>query len=153
MPKATRAARLRRLRARDIAETLAIDRAKALFGCGFANVQPHSGAQANQAVMLALLQPGDTILGMSLAAGGHLTHGAAPNLSGKWFCPVQDGVRRDDGLLDYDELERLARSEKPRLIIAGGPPIRDLSTSPASAAWPTRSARISWSIWRTSPAW
>ncbi len=104
----------------DTAETLAIDRAKALFGCGFANVQPHSGAQANQAVMLALLQPGDTILGMSLAAGGHLTHGAAPNLSGKWFRPVQYGVRRDDGLLDYDELERLARSEKPRLIIAGG---------------------------------
>jgi glycine hydroxymethyltransferase len=83
-------------------------------------VQPHSGAQANQAVFLALLQPGDTILGMSLAAGGHLTHGAAPNLSGKWFRAVQYGVRRDDGLLDYDELERLARTEKPRLIIAGG---------------------------------
>ena len=104
----------------DVAETLAIERAKRLFGCGFANVQPHSGAQANQAVMLALLQPGDTILGMSLAAGGHLTHGAAPNLSGKWFRPVQYGVRRDDGLLDYEELERLARAEKPRLIIAGG---------------------------------
>jgi len=104
----------------DRAETLAIDRAKALFGCEYANVQPHSGAQANQAVFLALLQPGDTILGMSLAAGGHLTHGAAPNLSGKWFRAVQYGVRQDDGLLDYDELERLARSEKPRLIIAGG---------------------------------
>ena len=104
----------------DVAEQLAIDRAKRLFGCGFANVQPHSGAQANQAVLLALLQPGDTIMGMSLAAGGHLTHGAAPNLSGKWFRPVQYGVRRDDGLLDYDELERLARQEKPRLIIAGG---------------------------------
>jgi len=104
----------------DRAETLAIDRAKALFGCECANVQPHSGAQANQAVFLALLQPGDTILGMSLAAGGHLTHGAAPNLSGKWFRAVQYGVRQDDGLLDYDELERLARSEKPRLIIAGG---------------------------------
>jgi len=99
---------------------LAIDRAKALFGCEYANVQPHSGAQANQAVFLALLQPGDAILGMSLAAGGHLTHGAAPNLSGKWFRAVQYGVRADDGLLDYEELERLARAEKPRMIIAGG---------------------------------
>jgi glycine hydroxymethyltransferase len=104
----------------DVAEQLAIDRAKQLFGCAFANVQPHSGAQANQAVLLALLQPGDTILGMSLAAGGHLTHGAGPNLSGKWFRAVQYGVRRDDGLLDYEELESLARSEKPKLIIAGG---------------------------------
>ena len=104
----------------DVAETLAIERAKRLFGCGFANVQPHSGAQANQAVFLALLQPGDTVLGMSLAAGGHLTHGAAPNLSGKWFRPVQYGVRREDGLLDYAELEQLARAERPKLIIAGG---------------------------------
>src|SRR3984957_13733236 len=104
----------------DEAAALALGRAKRLFDCKFANVQPHSGAQANQAVFMALLQPGDTILGMSLAAGGHLTHGAAPNLSGKWFRPVQYGVRRDDGLLDYDELERLAREEKPRLIIAGG---------------------------------
>jgi glycine hydroxymethyltransferase len=104
----------------DIAETLAIERAKQLFACNFANVQPHSGAQANQAVFLALLQPGDTILGMSLAAGGHLTHGAAPNLSGKWFRAVQYGVRREDGLLDYEELERLARTERPKLIIAGG---------------------------------
>jgi glycine hydroxymethyltransferase len=104
----------------DVAEQLAIDRACQLFGCTFANVQPHSGAQANQGVMLALLQPGDTFLGMSLAAGGHLSHGAAPNLSGKWFRAVQYGVRRDDGLLDYEELERLARSEKPKLIIAGG---------------------------------
>jgi glycine hydroxymethyltransferase len=104
----------------DVAENLAIERARTLFGCAFANVQPHSGAQANQAVFLALLQPGDTVLGMSLAAGGHLTHGAAPNLSGKWFRPVQYGVRREDGILDYDELERLARTEKPKLIIAGG---------------------------------
>ncbi len=104
----------------DVAETLAIERAKQLFGCAFANVQPHSGAQANQAVFFALLQPGDTILGMSLAAGGHLTHGAAPNQSGKWFHAVQYGVRKEDGLLDYDELERLARAEKPKLIIAGG---------------------------------
>jgi glycine hydroxymethyltransferase len=104
----------------DIAETLAIERAKKLFDAGFANVQANSGSQANQSVFLALLQPGDTILGMSLAAGGHLTHGAAPNLSGKWFNSVQYGVRRDDGLLDYDELETLAREQKPKLIIAGG---------------------------------
>ena len=104
----------------DVAENLAIERARQLFGCAFANVQPHSGAQANQAVFLALVQPGDTVLGMSLAAGGHLTHGAAPNLSGKWFRPVQYGVRKDDGLLDYEELEHLARTEKPKLIIAGG---------------------------------
>ena len=104
----------------DRAERLAIERACQLFGCTFANVQPHSGAQANQAVFLALLQPGDTILGMSLAAGGHLTHGAAPNLSGKWFRAVQYGVRREDGLLDYEELERLARAERPKLIVAGG---------------------------------
>jgi hypothetical protein len=104
----------------DVAERLAIERACALFGCAYANVQPHSGAQANQAVLLALLQPGDTILGMSLAAGGHLTHGAPPNLSGKWFNAVTYGVRRDDALIDFDELERLAREHKPRLIIAGG---------------------------------
>src|SRR6266436_1585007 len=104
----------------DVAETLAIDRAKRLFDCAFANVQPHSGAQANQAVFLALLQPGDTVLGMSLAAGGHLTHGAAPNLSGKWFDAVQYGVRRQDALIDFDEVERLAKAERPKLIIAGG---------------------------------
>jgi glycine hydroxymethyltransferase len=104
----------------DRAEQLAIDRACRIFGCTYANVQPHSGAQANGAVFLALLKPGDTILGMSLAAGGHLTHGAAPAMSGKWFHAVQYGVRRDDGLLDYEELETLARTEKPKLIIAGG---------------------------------
>ncbi|MGH7060315.1 MAG: serine hydroxymethyltransferase [Stellaceae bacterium] len=104
----------------DAAERLAIDRAKRLFGCAFANVQPHSGAQANQAVMLALLQPGDTILGMSLAAGGHLTHGARPNLSGKWFDAVGYGVRRADARIDFDEVERLALSHRPKLIIAGG---------------------------------
>jgi glycine hydroxymethyltransferase len=104
----------------DVAETLAIERAKKLFGCAYANVQPHSGAQANQAVFLALVKPGDTILGMSLDAGGHLTHGAAPNLSGKWFRAVQYGVRQEDGILDYDQLEALARAEKPKLIIAGG---------------------------------
>ena len=104
----------------DEAETLAIDRAKQLFGCAFANVQPHSGAQANQAVFLALCKPGDTILGMSLAAGGHLTHGAAPNLSGKWFNAVQYGVRKEDARIDMDEVARLAEEHKPTLIVAGG---------------------------------
>ncbi|HVJ52388.1 MAG TPA: serine hydroxymethyltransferase [Aliidongia sp.] len=104
----------------DVAETLAIERAKRLFNCSFANVQPHSGAQANQAVFMALLQPGDTFLGMSLAAGGHLTHGAAANQSGKWFKPVAYGVRRDDHRIDYDEVEALAKEHKPKLIIAGG---------------------------------
>jgi glycine hydroxymethyltransferase len=104
----------------DAVETLAIERAKALFNCGFANVQPHSGAQANGAVMLALTKPGDTILGMSLDAGGHLTHGAKPALSGKWFNAIQYGVRRDDHLVDFDEVERLAREHRPKLIIAGG---------------------------------
>ncbi|WP_342235109.1 serine hydroxymethyltransferase [Inquilinus sp. OTU3971] len=104
----------------DVAEMLAIERACKLFDCAYANVQPHSGAQANQAVFFALLQPGDTVLGMSLAAGGHLTHGAAPNQSGKWFNAVQYGVRRDDARIDYDELQRLAEEHKPKLIIAGG---------------------------------
>src|ERR1700730_255451 len=104
----------------DAAETLAIDRAKRLFDCAFANVQPHSGAQANQAVFLALLQPGDTVVGMALAAGGHLTHGARPNLSGKWFNAISYGVRREDGRIDFDEVERLAEMHRPRLIIAGG---------------------------------
>jgi glycine hydroxymethyltransferase len=104
----------------DLAETLAIERAKKLFSAAYANVQANSGSQANQSVFLALLNAGDTILGMSLAAGGHLTHGAAPNLSGKWFKAVQYGVRKDDGLLDYEELERLAHENKPKLIIAGG---------------------------------
>jgi glycine hydroxymethyltransferase len=104
----------------DIAEQLAIDRAKRLFDCRFANVQPHSGSQANQGVLLALVKPGDTIMGMSLAAGGHLTHGAPPNLSGKWFRAVHYGVRRQDALIDIDEVERVAQAEKPKLIIAGG---------------------------------
>ena len=104
----------------DVVEQLAIDRAKRLFNCAFANVQPHSGSQANQSVMLALIKPGDTVLGMSLAHGGHLTHGAPPNLSGKWFNAVQYGVRKDDNRIDYDEVERLAKEHKPALIIAGG---------------------------------
>jgi glycine hydroxymethyltransferase len=104
----------------DEVESLAIDRAKALFGCGFVNVQPHSGAQANGAVMLALAKPGDTILGLSLDAGGHLTHGAKPAMSGKWFNAVQYGVRPDDQRIDFDQVERLAEEHRPRLIIAGG---------------------------------
>jgi glycine hydroxymethyltransferase len=104
----------------DIAESLAIERAKELFGCAFANVQPHSGCQANQAVSLALLRPGDVILGMSLAAGGHLTHGAPPSLSGKWFRAVQYGVNREDGRVDFDEVERLALEHRPKMVIVGG---------------------------------
>jgi glycine hydroxymethyltransferase len=104
----------------DVAETLAIERAKQLFECGFANVQPNSGSQANQGVFQALLQPGDTILGMSLDAGGHLTHGAKPNQSGKWFNAVQYGVRRDTLDIDYDQMESLALEHKPQMIIAGG---------------------------------
>ncbi len=104
----------------DIAESLAIERAKKLFGAQFVNVQPHSGAQANGAVQLALLQPGDTLMGMSLSAGGHLTHGASVALSGKWFNAVQYGVRKEDGLIDFEEVERLAKERKPKLIIAGG---------------------------------
>jgi len=103
----------------DIAEDLAIERVCKLYDCAYANVQPNSGSQANQAVMQALIKPGDTILGMSLAAGGHLTHGAAPNQSGKWFNAVQYGVTRDTGLIDYDEVEKLAMEHKPKMILAG----------------------------------
>src|SRR4029078_3852288 len=104
----------------DVVEQLAIDRDKRLFNCAFANVQPHSGSQANQSVMLALIKPGDTIIGMSLAHGGHLTHGAAPNLSGKWFNAVQYGVRQDDNRIDYDAVEKVACEHKPAMIITGG---------------------------------
>ena len=104
----------------DIVETLAIDRAKKLFDCAFANVQPNSGSQANQAVFMALLQPGDVFMGLNLAAGGHLTHGSPVNQSGKWFKPVPYGVRQQDCQIDFDEVERLAHENKPKLIIAGG---------------------------------
>jgi glycine hydroxymethyltransferase len=104
----------------DIAEDLAIERAKELFNCTYANVQPHSGAQANQAVFLALLQPGDTFMGLDLASGGHLTHGSPANQSGKWFNAVSYGVRPDDHRIDYDEVAALARKHKPKIIIAGG---------------------------------
>ena len=114
----------------DVAEQLAIDRAKRLFGCAFANVQPHSGASANLAVFLALLRPGDTILGMSLAAGGHLSHGAPPNISGKWFEAISYGVDRQDQRIDFDEVAVLAERYRPNLIIAGGsayPRVLDLA--------------------------
>ncbi len=104
----------------DEVEKLAIDRAKKLFKANFANVQPHSGAQANQAVFLSLLKPGDTILGMSLDAGGHLTHGAKPNISGKWFNAIQYGVTKEDALINFEEIEKLSIEHKPKLIIAGG---------------------------------
>jgi len=104
----------------DIAETLAIERAKQLFGANFANVQPNSGSQMNQAVFLALLQPGDTFMGLDLNSGGHLTHGSPVNMSGKWFNVVSYGVRQDDHLLDMDEVERLAKEHRPKLILAGG---------------------------------
>jgi glycine hydroxymethyltransferase len=104
----------------DVVEQLAIDRAKQVFDAGFANVQPNSGSQMNQAVFLALLEPGDTFMGLDLNAGGHLTHGSPVNMSGKWFKPIQYGVRRDDQLLDMDEIGRIARENRPKLIIAGG---------------------------------
>ncbi len=104
----------------DIAENLAIERATRLFGCGYANVQPNSGSQANQAVFLALIKPGDTIMGLSLDAGGHLTHGAPPNVSGKWFNAIHYGVRKEDALIDYDQVEALAKEHRPKIILAGG---------------------------------
>lgn len=104
----------------DVAETLAIERAKKIFNCGFANVQPHSGAQANQAVFMAVLKPGDTFMGLDLAAGGHLTHGASANQSGKWFNVVSYTVRKDDMRIDMEQVARLAQEHKPKLIIAGG---------------------------------
>jgi glycine hydroxymethyltransferase len=104
----------------DVAETLAIERAKALFGCAFANVQPHSGSQANQAVFMALMKPGDIFMGMDLAAGGHLTHGKSVNQSGKWFRPVAYTVRQQDQIIDYDGMADIAAEHRPKLIIAGG---------------------------------
>ena len=104
----------------DVLESIGINRVKEIFSCDFANIQPHSGAQANQAVFMSLLEPGDTILGMSLAAGGHLTHGAPPNLSGKWFNAIQYGVRKQDSLIDFDQLEKDAMAHRPKLLIAGG---------------------------------
>ena len=104
----------------DVVEQIAIDRAKKLFGCSFANVQPHSGASANAEVFMALMQPGDAFMGLNLAAGGHLTHGSPVNLSGRWFKPIPYGVRRDDHLIDMEEVERLAKQHRPKVIITGG---------------------------------
>jgi glycine hydroxymethyltransferase len=104
----------------DVAETVAIERVTKLFGCGFANVQPHSGAQANAAAFMALMEPGDTFMGLNLAAGGHLTHGSPVNMSGRWFKVVPYGVRRDDHRIDYDEVDKLAREHRPKVVIAGG---------------------------------
>ena len=134
----------------DVIETLAIERAKQLFNCNFVNVQPHSGAQANQAVFLSLLKPGDTILGMSLAAGGHLTHGAAPNLSGKWFNAIQYGVDEATAQVDFDELQRLALEHKPKMILAGG------SAYPRTLDFvrlQTQLVPISWLIWLIFRVW
>ncbi len=122
----------------DLAEDLAIERAKKLFNCDFANVQPNSGSQANQGVFQALLKPGDTILGMSLDAGGHLTHGAAPNQSGKWFNAVQYGVRRDDNMIDYDQIEALAKEHMPQMIIAGGSGVQSALRGDTPAATSSR---------------
>jgi hypothetical protein len=135
----------------DVVEQLAIDRLKQLFGAGFANVQPNSGSQANQAVFFGLLQPGDTIMGMSLAEGGHLTHGMALNMSGKWFKVVSYGLDANEAI-DYDAMERLAHEHKPKLIIAGASAYSLRIDFERFAAWPRPWARSSWSTWRTTPA-
>ena len=136
----------------DVVEQLAIDRLKELFGANFANVQPNSGSQANQGVFFALLQPGDTIMGMSLAEGGHLTHGMALNMSGKWFNVISYGLNAKEEI-DYDAMEALAREKKPKLIIAGASAYSACaSTSSALARSPRRSAPISWWTWPTMRA-
>ena len=124
----------------DEAEILAIERAKKLFKCKFANVQSHSGSTANQEAFMAMMQPGDTFMGLSLDTGGHLTHGSPVNLSGKWFKVVPYKVRRQDHRIDMDEVAELARAHKPKVIVAGAAPIRASSILPPSARWPTRSA-------------
>ena len=137
----------------DKVERLAIDRARQLFGADYANVQPHSGSSANAAVYLALLNAGDTILGMSLAHGGHLTHGAKVSSSGKLYNAVQYGLDTATGLIDYDEVERLAVEHKPKMIVAGFSAYPRPSTSRTSAPSPTRSARCCSSTWPTLPGW
>jgi glycine hydroxymethyltransferase len=136
----------------DEIETLAIERAKQLFGCQFANVQPSSGSQANQAVFNALIKPGDSILGMSLDAGGHLTHGAKANQSGKWFQAHSYGVRLQDGRIDFDDVRKVAKESRRRSSSPAARPIRAPSTSQPSARSPMKSAPSSWSTWPTSPA-
>src|SRR5512146_487126 len=134
----------------DEVEQLAIDRAKALFGAAHANVQPHSGAQANMAAYLAVLRPGETLMGLALPHGGHLTHGSPVNFSGVLFRAVAYGVREDTGTIDYDEVRATALAERPQLIVAGGAPTRAFSTSRRCAPSPTRSARSSWWTCRIS---
>ncbi len=134
----------------DIAETLAIERAKELFGCKFANVQPNSGSQMNQAVFLALLQPGDTFMGLDLNSGGHLTHGSPVNMSGKWFKVISYGVRQQDQRLDMDEVRKKALEHRPKLILAGAPPIAANGTGPPSGRLLMRSALTSMLIWHIS---
>ena len=138
----------------DVAETIAIQRVTKLFGCNFANVQPHSGASANVAAFMALMAPGDTFMGLSLTAGGHLTHGSSANMSGRWFKPVPYGVRRDDHRIDLDEVAKLARQHRPRVIIAGGsayPRVIDFRAFRAIAD--EVGANASWSIWPILPDW
>lgn len=137
----------------DVAEQIAIDRVKELFGAEYANVQPHSGASANQAALFALAQPGDTILGLDLAHGGHLTHGMRLNFSGKQFDVVAYHVDAETGLVDMAEVERLAKEHRPKVIIAGWSAYPGSWTSRSSAGSPTRPARTCGSTWRTSPAW
>ena len=137
----------------DVIEKLAIDRVKALFGAGYANVQPHSGAQANAAAMHALIKPGDTILGLALAHGGHLTHGMRINFSGLLYKVVAYEVTEEDYRVDMDEVARLAREHRPQLIIAGWSAYPRQLDFAGSGRSPTRSAPTCWSTWRTSPAW
>ena len=134
----------------DIVEQLAIDRVKELFGAAYANVQPHSGSQANQAVYASVLKPGDTILGMSLAHGGHLTHGASVNISGKLYNAITYGLDENE-VLDYAEVERLALEHKPKMIVAGASAYAFKSTGQNSAKSPIKSAHTSLSTWRTMP--
>ena len=137
----------------DISENLARERAKQLFGAEHANVQPHSGAQANTAVYFAMLEPGDTILGMSLAHGGHLTHGSPVNISGKYFRVVPYGVSNTTETIDYDALEELALREKPKMIVAGASAYPKRWILNGLLRSPKKSARTSWWIWRILPAW
>jgi len=137
----------------DTIENIAIERARHLFGCAYANVQPHSGSQANQAVLLTLLNPGDKILALDLKAGGHLSHGAKVNLSGRWFQALAYGVETDSQRIDMDAVENIAKRERPKLLIAGGPRIPANSITHASAPSQTKSARFSWRIWHPWPDW
>jgi hypothetical protein len=136
-----------------VVENLARDRAKQIFGAEHANVQPHSGSQANASAYAAVIAAGDTILGLDLSHGGHLTHGHKLSFSGKLYRPTFYHVRRDTELIDYDELEAIAEREKPKAIIGGGSAYPRSGTSPACGRSPTRWARCTSSTWRTSPAW